>query len=244
MDWYTIVVFFLSLIIGGLITYYYTARAKLEVEELNTILLKTGIADFGIKLLLDDIEYDKPLVVYDLQLINRGNRDISKDDIEKNIKLIVPEGYRIIKVVESKENNPDIGEVKIDEDHLININLKSIKKNENIKFQAFLVYENFKGKEDDFIAPKMKITCRIRNIGIIKYYNRPPIHRINRLVFLISTLLGLTFYLLMIFSEPFSNNIESFIKTKFLFKYIPIFGSLIIMGVPILINMVIRKFFP
>lgn len=234
----------IPLVIGGLITYYYTKRAKLEVEELNTILLKTGIEDFGIKLLLDNEQYDKPLVVYDIQIINRGNRDISYHDVERNIKLLPPDGLRIIKSVSSKENNPDIGTVEKEKDSSIVFNLKSIKKNEKIKFQVFAVFDAYQGKEDDFVAPKLKISGRIRNIDTINYYNKPPLRRINYFILLMSPFLAIAFYLLVLFVEPLKSFLESIVKIESLFRFIPIVGALLIMGIPILINMLIRKIFP
>jgi len=232
------------LVIGCLVTYYFTNRTKLEVEELNNILLKTGIADFGIKLLLDNVQYDKPLVVYNLQLINRGNRDISINDIEKDIKIFPPTGFRIIKIIPSKENNPDVGALEQDVDSSVAFHLKSIKKDEKIKFQVFAVFEEFQGKEDDFIAPKLKISGRIKNVDNINYYKQPPWRRINPYVMFISTSIASAFYLLVSFVDSFRLFFESAIKVEFLFKFIPMIGALLIMGIPILINMLIRKFFP
>ena len=244
MQWGDLLLVLISILTGVIITYYFTARLRVEIEQLNTILLKTGFTDFGIRLLFEGKEYDRPLVVYDLQVINRGNRDITNSDVIRNITLSVPDGFQIIKVVPSPDNILDIGSIEKVTERNIDFKLESIKKGEKFKFQVFLVFEDFKENKSDFVAPPFSVKGRIKNLTSLRYYDKPPTNRLSVTLLFISFLLAMVFYILTLTYGPFRVAVNSFTGINELDKFISILGALLIMVIPVLVNKLFRWLFP
>lgn len=244
MHWNDLILIVISVLTGVIIAYYFAARLKIEIEQTNTILLKTGFSDFGIRLLFEGKEYDRPLVVYDLQIVNRGNRDITESDVIRDITLAVPDGFQIIKVVPSNENIIEIGYIKEITATNIVFKLDSIKKGEKFKFQAFLVYNDYRESKNDFVAPAFNVKGRIKNLASLRYYDKPPTNRLSITLMFISFLLAMTFYIMTLISDSFGGMLSALTGIKAVDKFIPLLGALLIMIIPTLLNKLFKWLFP
>ncbi len=143
-------------------------KQKVTLELISSIVISPEMMKHGLKFMIEDKIYDKPIGVYYIKLCNRGNKDLAKDDIIEEIVIHTPVNTEIAAIL-AGVGSSDRFFLKLEDDDrtkmMVHIDL--LKPKEFITLSLFVVSQS---EEMPPEVPEFRVKSAIKNFPEIKYY--------------------------------------------------------------------------